>query len=184
MDNSNHFETIGLKPGASPEEIKRAYLALVKRWHPDRFAHDPVEQKQAEERLKSINVAYEALVGEAKIEPGFQRGTTAPAYDPSDVATHSGRASYSFRERPQPFAFWRGHTGSLSWAGTAALAVISLASLWFVADTLADHYAPPYEADSIRHEAKQQSVIARTRRAAEQGEAWAIFNMGWFHLTG
>ncbi len=179
-----HFEALNLKPGASPEEIKRGYLALVKRWHPDRFANDPEEQKLAEEKMRTINVAYEALVGEAKVQVSFQHGSTAPDYNPADPAINTERSAYAFRERPSGFAFWRGQTTWLSWAGTAILIVISLASLWVVADSLAYHYAPPYAADFVRHEAKMQSVLAQTRRAADAGEGWAMANMGWFHFNG
>jgi hypothetical protein len=180
----NHLETLGLAPGASPEEIKRAYLALVKRWHPDRFAQDPEQQKLAEDKLRSINVAYEALVGEAQVEVPFQHGSTPPDYDPADVSNKEGRAAYAFRERPSGFAFWRGQGGWLSWGGTLVLSVISVSSFWFVAESLSYHYGPPFAADFIRHEAKLQSVLAQTRRAAEAGEVWAMVNMGWFHFNG
>lgn len=183
MSEERYFETLRLKPGASPEEIKRAYLAQVKRWHPDRFAHDPAQQKEAEERMKAINVAYEALAGEAKPEVPFQRGAPVPSYD-SEAADASGRAAYAHQKRPTAFAFWRGQTGLLSWVGTIVLALISLGAFWFAADTLASYYAPPFAADSIRHEAKLESVVAQTRRAAEQGELWALFNMGSFYYHG
>lgn len=179
-----HLETLGLAPGAPPEEIKRAYLALVKRWHPDRFAHDPEQQKLAEDKLREINVAYESLVGEAQVKPAFQHNSTAPEYDSAGPANPTDRGAYAHRERPSGFAFWRGHTGWLSWSGTAVLILISLAAFWFVADTLAYHYGPPFAADFIRHEAKMQSVLARTRRAADAGEPWAMSNLGWFHYLG
>ncbi|MFM8470665.1 MAG: J domain-containing protein [Limisphaerales bacterium] len=180
----NHYETLGVADGASPEHLKRVYLALVKRWHPDRFADDPAQQKLAEEKLRTINVAYEALTGEAQVKQSFQHGATAPEYNPADAANKDGRAAYTFRERPSGFAVWRGHTGWLSWAGSLTLILIAVASFWFVAESLAYHYGPPYAADFIRHEAKLQSVYARTRRAADAGEAWAMVNMGWFHYRG
>ncbi|PAW89144.1 MAG: hypothetical protein B9S33_03840 [Pedosphaera sp. Tous-C6FEB] len=180
----NHLETLGLAPGASTAHIKRAYLALVKRWHPDRFTHDPEQQKLAEEKLRTINVAYEALVGEARVTVAFQHGSSAPEYDPADPAINTERRGYAYRERPSAFAVWRGQVGWLSWAGTLVLVAISISSFWFVAESLAYHYGPPYTADFIRHEAKLQSVLARTRRAAEAGEVWAAVNMGWFHYQG
>lgn len=181
---SNHLETLGIDPGASPEEIKRAYLALVKRWHPDRFANDPAQQQIAEDKMRSINVAYETLVGEAQVKIPFQHGSTAPVYDSADPTLNKERSAYAYRERPSGFASWRGQKGWLSWSGTVALSAVSLASVWFVADTLADHYGPPFAADSIRHEAKLQSVFAQTRRAADAGEVWAMVNMGWFNYQG
>ena len=167
----NHYETLGVADGATPEHLKRAYLALVKRWHPDRFAHDPAQQKLAEEKLRAINVAYEALTGEAKVSQSFQHGSAAPAYDPADSAHRQGKAAYAYRERPAGFAVWRGQTGWLSWVGTLMLSLIFLASFWFVVETLAYYYGPPFAADFIRHEAKLQSVLAQTRRAADAGLA-------------
>jgi hypothetical protein len=180
----NHYETLGVADGATPEHLKQAYLALVKRWHPDRFAHDPAQQKLAEEKLRAINVAYEALTGEAKVSQSFQHGSAAPAYDPADSAHRQGKAAYAYRERPAGFAVWRGQTGWLSWVGTLMLSLIFLASFWFVVETLAYYYGPPFAADFIRHEAKLQSVLAQTRRAADAGEVWAAVNMGWFHYRG
>jgi hypothetical protein len=55
------YEKLGLKPGASEEEAKTAYRDLVQVWHPDRFSHNPSLQKKAQEKLKEINNAYEAV---------------------------------------------------------------------------------------------------------------------------
>ena len=52
------FEVLDLSPDASLKEIHTAYRALVRSWHPDRFAHDPRLQQKAQERLKQINAAY------------------------------------------------------------------------------------------------------------------------------
>ena len=52
---------LGVKPGASREEVNEAYRDLVNVWHPDRFAANPRLQKKAEERLKEINAAYESV---------------------------------------------------------------------------------------------------------------------------
>ncbi len=54
-------EALGLKPGASREEINEAYRDLVNVWHPDRFGNNVLLQKKAEERLKEINAAYERI---------------------------------------------------------------------------------------------------------------------------
>jgi hypothetical protein len=56
------LELLGMKPGASVQEIKAAYRDLAKVWHPDRFAHDPRLQQKAQDKLKEINEAYEALI--------------------------------------------------------------------------------------------------------------------------
>lgn len=60
-DIEKFYEIFGLKPGASEEDVKSAYRDLVQVWHPDRFAHNQSLQKKAEEKLKEINRAYEAI---------------------------------------------------------------------------------------------------------------------------
>jgi len=55
------YRILGLPPGTSKEEVKRAYLDLVQVWHPDRFAHNPRLQEKAEDNVKRINEAYETL---------------------------------------------------------------------------------------------------------------------------
>jgi curved DNA-binding protein CbpA len=61
MDIKRYFEILELQPGASMDELNQAYKDLVNIWHPDRFAHNPRLKKKAEEKLKEVNRAYEAL---------------------------------------------------------------------------------------------------------------------------
>jgi curved DNA-binding protein len=49
----DYYSTLGLKPGASAEDIKRAYRSLAMKHHPDRGGD--------EHRFKEINQAYETL---------------------------------------------------------------------------------------------------------------------------
>lgn len=55
------WAVLGLKPGASLEEVKRAYHKLVKKYHPD-VDRSP----QAAEKFKRINQAYQNLIKKAK----------------------------------------------------------------------------------------------------------------------
>ena len=62
MDDLTHFyQVLGLKPGATFEEVKTVYRDLVKVWHPDRFSHDERLRLVAQEKLKEINGAYKML---------------------------------------------------------------------------------------------------------------------------
>ena len=55
------YATIGVPRGASARELKRQYRRLVRQWHPDRWANDPVGQAEASNRMRIINDAYATL---------------------------------------------------------------------------------------------------------------------------
>jgi hypothetical protein len=61
MNSERSFEILQLKPHASAEEIRQAFLDLVQVWHPDRFAGNSRLQEIAENRLREINEAYRIL---------------------------------------------------------------------------------------------------------------------------
>ena len=54
----NPYEVLGVKQGASQEEIKSAYRRLVKQYHPDQYVNNPLKDL-AQEKLAEINKAYE-----------------------------------------------------------------------------------------------------------------------------
>ncbi|SNX53210.1 DnaJ domain-containing protein [Thermoanaerobacterium sp. RBIITD] len=57
----NPYEVLGLKEGASIEEVKKAYRELVKKYHPDQYGDNPLRDL-AEEKLREINDAYKAIM--------------------------------------------------------------------------------------------------------------------------
>lgn len=59
MDNP--YEVLGIREGASDEEIKAAYKELVKKYHPDRYQNNPLADL-AEEKLREVNEAYDYLM--------------------------------------------------------------------------------------------------------------------------
>lgn len=56
MAKRDYYEVLGLSKNASDDEIKKAYRKLAKKYHPDIN-----KEKDAEEKFKEINEAYEVL---------------------------------------------------------------------------------------------------------------------------
>ncbi len=53
----DYYETLGVARGASEDELKKAFRKLARKYHPD-VAKD---KKEAEEKFKAVNEAYEVL---------------------------------------------------------------------------------------------------------------------------
>ena len=64
------YKVLGLSPGASDDEIKKAYRTLAKRYHPDANPGD----KTAEQKMKEINAAYDMLINH-KYDPASGAST-------------------------------------------------------------------------------------------------------------
>lgn len=64
MDNS-YYDILGIPKDADPKQISGAYKKLAKKWHPDK---NPDNQKEAEEKFKTISEAYEILSNPEKRE--------------------------------------------------------------------------------------------------------------------
>ena len=69
------YKVLGVSKNASEEEIKAAYKALVKKYHPDQYQDNPLAEF-AEEKMAEINSAYDAIIEERR----------------------SGRSSYSYSD--------------------------------------------------------------------------------------
>jgi curved DNA-binding protein len=57
MEYKDYYKILGVERKASEEEVKKAYRKLALKYHPDRNPDD----KQAEEKFKEINEAYQVL---------------------------------------------------------------------------------------------------------------------------
>ncbi len=97
MPQRDHYEVLGVRREAPPEEIKSAFKKLASQYHPDRNQSDPT----AHERFKEINLAYQVLsnddrrsmydrFGHRAEEPGSPFGAGGPFpggyVDISDIA--------------------------------------------------------------------------------------------------
>lgn len=55
---ARYYAYLELQPGASFEDIRKAYKKLMKQYHPDRFYQDEKKRQIAEEVCRKLNEAY------------------------------------------------------------------------------------------------------------------------------
>ena len=54
------YQVLGVPSTATDEEVKKAYRDLARKYHPDNYHDNPLADL-AQERMKEINEAYEAI---------------------------------------------------------------------------------------------------------------------------
>lgn len=59
------YKVLGVSSTATDEEVKQAYRKLAKKYHPDQYAGNPL-QEVADEKMKEINEAYDTIVEQRK----------------------------------------------------------------------------------------------------------------------
>lgn len=69
---SDPYKVLGIQADATEEEIKKAYRALSRKYHPDANINNP-NKAQAEEKFKEIQQAYNQIMKER--EQGFSNGS-------------------------------------------------------------------------------------------------------------
>ena len=55
------YEVLGLKRGASEDEVKKAYRSLSRKYHPDANINNP-HKEEAEAKFKEVQAAYKSIM--------------------------------------------------------------------------------------------------------------------------
>ena len=82
----NPYEVLGIREGASMDEIRSAYRKKAKEYHPDLHPDDP----QANEKMQRVNEAYEMLCN-----PDKYRAQQVPHADPFGDWTRTNQGGYA-----------------------------------------------------------------------------------------
>ena len=67
------YSVLGLSPGASDEDVKKAYRELARKYHPDNYHENPLADL-ASEKMKEVNEAYDAITKGAA-SSGYSSGS-------------------------------------------------------------------------------------------------------------
>ena len=77
------YSILGVSRDATDEQIKEAYRALAKKYHPDNYSGNPLSDL-AEDKMKEINDAYDAIIAERRSagrQPDGYGGGNGGAYE-------------------------------------------------------------------------------------------------------
>ena len=108
---SDPYKLLGVAYTATDAEVKKAYYALARRYHPDNFASDPARGELANRKMREINAAYERILADRAgggtatpspaTPPPAARPSPPPQYEAADSRRGGESASQAFCGYPR-----------------------------------------------------------------------------------
>ncbi len=78
------YEILGIGRSATDDEVKEAYRALARKYHPDNYGDNPLSDL-AKEKMQEINEAYDAIIRERKSGRGQGGGAASGGTQYADI---------------------------------------------------------------------------------------------------
>ena len=97
--NKDYYAILGVKKTATPEEIRKAFRKLARKFHPDVNPGD----KKAEEKFKEISEANDILSDEKKRKVYDQLGFYSDQIDPAQAEAYARQQSAAGSHPPVDF---------------------------------------------------------------------------------
>ena len=113
------YTVLGVSQNASDQEIKKAYRELARKYHPDNYVNNPLADL-AEEKMKEVNEAYEAIQKQRSGGGGYQQqssGYYQGGYQQQQQRQYGGgnAAERLLQEVPQKSGEWYFLMGSVAY---------------------------------------------------------------------
>lgn len=120
----NPYEVLGVPPGAPLAEARRAYVALARRHHPDRWAAgSAAERDRALRRMQEVNEAW-AAIASGVVPPRPEEARGFRPFD-ADVDEPDPRDAPDVPYRPAPARTSRRSAATVAPAALFAAAVVA-----------------------------------------------------------